>query len=221
MFYKLDKPRKYQNLEYPDDDRDVYESIVCPVNEYHQHAGNRIINVTLKKGQHSEYDIIWTWYGDILIKPHVADVFKEESLTGFQLNDVYWEDGSINKEWSELVITGWGGMAAEGANIVLNYKCDACMYMQYKFKEEPEKLIDEQLWDGSDFFFIWPLPKFIFVNEKVKRILQENNFTGVRLNEERKVISMFEKGETISPGRLSNHYDEKRALEIGGPLGIF
>jgi hypothetical protein len=29
-----------------------------------------------------------------------------------------------------------------------------------------------RLWDGSDFFMVWPLPRFIFVTEKAKNVVE-------------------------------------------------
>jgi hypothetical protein len=64
----------------------------------------------------------------------------------------------------------------------LKYKCEYCNRTQYyDFNNESGIVIDESNWDGSDFFTITPLPKFIFVNKKVKDIIEKSKLKGIKL----------------------------------------
>jgi hypothetical protein len=51
----------------------------------------------------------------------------------------------------------------------------------YTSCECPEQFFDENQWDGSDFFMIWPLPVFIMVTEKVARWFRKRKVKNVRL----------------------------------------
>jgi hypothetical protein len=37
-------------------------------------------------------------------------------------------------------------------------------FLRYTDLRDAEKLIDVTQWDGSDFFMVWPLPRFVFYN---------------------------------------------------------
>jgi hypothetical protein len=76
-------------------------------------------------------------------------------------------------------------------------------------------LIDPQAWDGSDFFMVWPLPRFVFVTDRVVQIIRAEEFTGVDLTE---VTDLEAKSSTLSPGRLSHWFPEARANELGASL---
>ena len=99
--------------------------------------------------------------------------------------------------------------------------CSVCGHLRYTELLNAEQLIDESKWDGSDFFMVWPLPKYVFVTERVVNVIREHHLTGVRivpvseLKPSRHVIPGY------SPGRLSYSMPEKRARELGEPLGIY
>ena len=50
--------------------------------------------------------------------------------------------------------------------------------MNYSDFTNPEFLIDESQWDGSDFFMVWPLPRFIFVSNRGPRLICRHELTG-------------------------------------------
>jgi len=92
--------------------------------------------------------------------------------------------------------------------------------MNYKPPKDFSNLLDEKQWDGSDFFVVWPFPRFIFVTARVAEFIKKNKLTGVRLKKP-KDVEIGEDSVGISPGRLSNRMPEKRAHELGDPLDIF
>jgi len=55
---------------------------------------------------------------------------------------------------SELLVTGWGGLAPEASGIREVGRCGACGYLDYSEIEEPRELVNVKNWDGSDFFMI-------------------------------------------------------------------
>jgi hypothetical protein len=42
-------------------------------------------------------------------------------------------------------------------------------------------LLDQNQWDGSDFFMVWPYPKFIFITARVAEFIKKYKLTGARL----------------------------------------
>jgi hypothetical protein len=81
----------------------------------------------------------------------------------------------------------------------------------------PESLFKERQWDGSDIFIIWPLPRFIFVSDRVARLLRAEEITGVQLT---RLEELPQTPATLSPGRLSYWMPRERARQLGAPLGI-
>ncbi len=95
--------------------------------------------------------------------------------------------------------------------------CPDCGLLVYSSFTNPSELIDTSLWDGSDVFMVWPLPKFIFVSERVAQLVRNHHLTGVVLQRPEELQAT---SGTLSPGRLSYRMPEARARELGGHLGI-
>jgi hypothetical protein len=64
---------------------------------------------------------------------------------------------------------------------------------------------------------VWPLPRFVFVNDKAVNLIREENLTGVRIIETPQIDIFADK---ISPGRLSKWMPVARARALGQRLGI-
>jgi hypothetical protein len=80
--------------------------------------------------------------------------------------------------------------------------------------------VDPAQCDGSDFFMVWPIPKFVFVTEAVADCVRDYQLTGVA----RERSHEYEPGRavtgTLTPGRLSYWMPESRARELGRQAGI-
>jgi len=149
-------------------------------------------------------------------------LFQEEQLTGFSTRSA---KGRIAKTGlpvalTELLVTGWGGMAPEASGIREVYRCQACGHLRYSGLEEPRCLLDVNNWDGSDFFMIWPLSRFRFVTGRVAEVCRKHSITGIALARNfplpsDRVISGY------SPDRLSYYFPTDRAHALGDPLDIF
>jgi hypothetical protein len=170
-------------------------------------------------------DVFWTWGSSCVVTERVADLLRASSLTGFDFAPVRItrvkgrsiDYSKLPKLW-ELKITGWGGMASKESGILLiEARCPECGYSDYGPLEEPEKLIDESAYDGSDFFMVWPLPKYIFVTGRVREFVKHNGLKGSTFIPFNKIDFGY---DGFSPGRLSFYMSKERAKELGGPLGI-
>jgi len=195
------------------------ETVYCTKYPGHQRSGRRFDPLSVNVRGDSLPDFVWTWYSECLIQDSVQRVFREEGLRGYELKPVrmYLNDVSISTPtfW-ELVVTGWGGVASPESGVRLVSECPYCRHRVYSCFNDPKQLIDWSKWDGSDFFMIWPLPRFIFVSDKVAKLVSQR-FSGAELQ----AFDEIRCGKTLTPGRLSYWMPEPRAREIGEPLDIF
>src|SRR5262245_3849532 len=88
---------------------------------------------------------------------------------------------------SELVLTGWAGNASAESGVTLTRYESCCGHITYSGVRSVDKLIDGGQWDGSDFFIVWPMPKFILITQRVADFLQKQRLTGFTLTSIRKL----------------------------------
>lgn len=199
-----------------------YESqkIVCSIFPGHQRA-RRLSPLDMIVPCKSPPDVIFTWMSDCLIQDRTRQFFLEENLTGFTTRParIKLQDTNTPFAVSQLVITGWGGMAPPASGIREVERCLKCGHLRYSAIEEPRELIDPRNWDGSDFFMIWPLPKYYFVTEKVVTVFKQHGLTGVEFSQNFPAPSV-KVTSGYSPGRLSYYMPPDRAHKLGDALGI-
>jgi len=198
------------------------EKVVCPIEKGHQRGGKRLTNLSIALRGGAVEDFVWTWLSECLLQERVLELFRTNGFTGFDVKPVKAKFKHASDHdpprLSELIVTGWAGMASAESGIKLTKECPACGLLRYSRCENPGKLIDVSQWDGSDFFMVWPLPKFIFVTERVAKAIRDNQLTGAVL--ERPADLSFGMAPGFGPGRLSYRMPEQRARELGGALGI-
>jgi hypothetical protein len=222
LFWCLNHPASTARLADWDDKMDI-EGIKCPIDEGHARGGKRLMDLSVVLPAGAAKDFVWTWGSACLAQDHVLKLFQANAFTGYQVKPVKARFKSERAQgpptlW-EIVVTGWAGMAPAESGIKLVERCDGCGYLVYSGCTDPEKLIDVSQWDGSDFFMVWPLPKFIFVTNRVAQIIRDNRLSGVVLKRPRE-LDLSGGSVGISPGRLSRYMPEDRARELGAALGI-
>jgi len=199
-FYALQQP--YPNEEYsvygrPSWDREfgtaswanrvTLESIQCPVNPGHQRPGKRIGDLIVVLPSEKVGDFVWSWHGDYLLTDRVLHLFQEAGFSGFTVKPVEVRPktekgkvlGALPTLW-ELVITGKGGDADPKSGIRLIYTCPHCGMIRYSSFRNGI-IVNEQSWDGSDFFTISGYRKFMLVTERVKKFIIEHGLTNCAL----------------------------------------
>jgi len=233
MFWNLREPDEKSGRYTIDWDKTVdLEQIECPANPNHRRGGKRTteLQVVLKKRR--TFSVMWTWGNECLIQQHILDVFHQQGFTGFQAKPVHARfnrpGATGTPQFWELIVTGWAGLASSESGIRLNQEksCPVCGSLKYSGATNFSRLIDEKNWDGSDFFMVWPLPKFMFVSDRVREFIQRNDIQLTQFVSpedlrpktelDRQMLNMG-----FSPGRLSNWRPEERAHQLGDPLGIF
>jgi len=168
-----------------------WEGIVCPVDPGHQRAGRRVttLHVDIIKSRIVDFSSTLL---DNVITDHALNVLKAAGLTGFTVKPLVIESypkrldpQSVPTLW-ELVVTGKGGHAHPDSGIVLKRKCDACGFVRYSAYENGI-IVDESIYDGSDFFTVTEKPAYILVNERAKSVIENHCLTNVSFIESSKL----------------------------------
>ena len=196
-----------------------FEKIRCPINPGHS-RGRRNSHLDMVVPCDPAPSVIFTWMSECLIQEPTRLIFESEGLSGFSLLPAR---AKIKKTGCpipvhELAVTGWGGVAPDASGIKEVERCRGCGLLVYSRLENPEELIDIRNWDGSDFFIIWPLPRFRFVTERVVEACQRHGITGVAFSQNWPTTRRESTG--YSPGRLSYYMPRERAHYLGNALGI-
>lgn len=203
-----------------------YETIICPLDKGHQRAGKRLDNPPIALPSRKLDDFEWTCLTECLIQDHVLALLRESGLTGFDAKPV---EARLKKPHAEpppklweLVVTGWGGMAPPESGIRLIRSCEGCGSLRYSGVTDADQLIAASQWDGSDFFIVWPLPRFIFISDRAANVIRAARLKGAEI---KPIVSITEGSEFVipgySPGRLSYYLPEARAHDLGDELGIY
>lgn len=194
----------------------------CPDNPGHKRGGRRLNDLTVILPGSRVEDFVWTWQSECLVQTHVLELLRSNGLTGFEVRPVAARFRISSDPppilW-ELILTGWAGQAKRESGIQINQvkSCPECGYLKYTGLIAPEYLIDEGNWDGSDFFMVWPMPRYLFVTERVVEVVHKNYLKGIEVV----AVPELKPTDEFSPGRLSYFMPERRARELGEPLGIY
>jgi hypothetical protein len=200
----------------------AYEIIHCAVDPGHQRGGKRLLdlNVILPDGEVE--DFVWTWQSECLVQESALVRLRSSGFTGFEVKPVsarFLKSTQQPPKLWELVLTGWAGLSKPESGIDLDKSksCEACGHLRYTGLRNPEELIDRSQWDGSDLFMVWPMPRYVFIAERVRDIIREHLITGVQIVP----VSELAKTDGFSPGRLHYYMSDNRARRLGEPLGIY
>ncbi len=223
QFWLLKKPPAPRKFAEWDHGKIETDRIKCPINDGHQRGGKRLSNLSIVIPDGQTEDFVWTWQSQLLLQNRALHLLQEFGVTGFDVKPVtarYKKSTEVPPKLRELVLTGWAGMAnpASGIRLDSTKSCPVCGLLHYTNLARPEYLIDAAQWDGSDFFMVWPLPKFVFVSDKVVQIIREQHLTGLGVE---RVSDMTTGDSGFGPGRLAYWMPENRARELGEPLGIY
>lgn len=198
------------------------ESVVCEAHPEHRRAGKRITPLTIILNGQPKGDLLWTWYGELLLTVKALEKLNEGKISGFEAKpvSVRMASGFAPKValW-ELCVQGWGGVASikSGIKLDLEKSCSECGLLIYSAPETVLDVIDISQWDGSDVFMIWPMPKFIFVTRRFVDIIINNKLSGITISSANRLTLV---GRELSPGRLAYWMPEERARILGDSLGI-
>lgn len=202
---------------------DSDEMVDCPVNPDHRHNGKRVKDLCVVLPEVDVQDFVWTWQSECLIQDRVLQLFRDHGFTGFEVKPVEARFVKSTRKppklW-ELIVTGWAGIAKPESGIQLNEakSCKACGNLEYSGLVNPQELIDKNTWDGSDFFIVWPMTKFIFITDRVVNFVRKSKLVGGIIVP----LSEMKKTGDLSPNLLRyNRMPDERSRQIGEPLGLY
>jgi hypothetical protein len=195
------------------------EIIRCAVDAGHARGGKRlgIEDVTFKKTP-DENALIWTWTRDLIVSNRVLGILNAHGLTGFTADPILARTGvSALSEppMFRLDVTGWGGVASEKSGVTRTKYCVECKYSQYLASTTLEDMFDPRCWDRSDFFFVWPAPRFIIVHERVIELLGKEEIHGWR----EEALSSQRFDGPLTPGTITNWLPEEQVANLRDQAG--
>ncbi len=206
------------------EDRLVYTGMtshveLCPLNEGlpSQHASRRRWDRPLKVigPVRPLTDFEWTVYGDLVVSKNIVSLFQASGFTGadFQPVEIFTTTQTpIGREAFEIRVKGWGGFAPKESGIRVLEECPVCKRRVFSGYTERDNLFHFESWDGSDFFIIWPLPRYIFVTGRVRDAILKSHYTGVRLCRLAELPTPI--SGKLGPGNLLDWFDETKVAEI-------
>jgi hypothetical protein len=227
-FYKLQDDERFPDAEW-DVARIDMTTVTCPLSRGHQRASGRLNDLTIILPSIKIGDFSWTVFSECIVTDRVAKLFRQEALTGYRLSPVHVSGirakgsnvGQVPQLW-ELQLNGWAGIAGPESGIVLRSACEGCGHLVYSTYTDASQLIDPKNWDGSDFFMVWPLPRYVFVTERVRDVVLGEGLSGSELIPVQELESPRTRNiDSLSPGRLRDWMPEGRARQLGEPLGIY
>jgi len=157
-------------------------------------------------------DFEWTVYSDLIISTETARNLNEAGFTGALFFDVEFfttTETPFGRDSVELRAGGWGGMAPKASGIRVIEECTCCGRQVFSGFTDKAKLFDIDAWDGSDFFVIWPLRRFIMITEAVAKHIWDAGYSGVKILRPDELPMVPVKGfDGFSPGSLKSWRDE-------------
>jgi hypothetical protein len=196
------------------------EPIFCEADPGHKRAGRpRPEKVTIPTRPTD--DFVWDWASELFLSEPALRVLVQNRITGFETRpvDVVWSRPTTETppKLFELVITGWGGKASPQSGLKIMKYCPSCRHRVYSVSE-PRRIIDPAMWDGSDFFMVWPLPRYRFVSDRLAKLIREARFSGLALV--RAADVPMRPGATATPGPLTDWMPQQRALELAKKFDV-
>ena len=180
MFYSLEEDDEYPVVEY-DDDKDLFREVECPVFQDHIRMERNDENLSIVLKRKKMGDFVSTADSDWLIPDKTADLFKKHNLSGYKLREVDVSNKVLPfKLWEIIVVSKAKVHPDSGMKKI--FSCEHCGAVIYGASDENTGIIiDESEWDGSDFFTVEENENYIFVTNRVKKIIEDNKLTGVLL----------------------------------------
>ena len=199
-----------------------YERFTCSADRDHTFLTQRIGELSVELPSRPLADFEWTWFSDIFVTQRAVDILSRNNVTGFETRPLMKATYTRRSKGElpqlfELAVTGWGGIAAPAAGVELVEFCPTCRRRVYTIAD-PGRLIDPAVWDGSDLFMVWPLPRYRFASDRFAEIIRRKQISGVKLVRASEIP--VKPGAELRPGWLTELMPEARAFELGEKFGI-
>ena len=179
VFYRLGHDDAYPDVWY-NSKKDHFYGVKCPVFSGHSRAGRNDENLSIVIKRKKMGDFVYTAFCDWLITDKTAEIFEKEGLTGYKLREVDVANKVLPFKLLEIIVLGKAQIHPD-SGVREIYRCEHCdLVMHRAFNDSTGIIIDENSWDGSDFFMM-EVYGYVFVTERVKKVIEEHKLTGVEL----------------------------------------
>lgn len=195
------------------------ETTLCPRNPKHAAKSRWPRPLKVIGAVNAMTDFEWTVYGDVLVSNEIANAIRQAGLSGVEFQSVELfttTETPIGRDAFEMRVEGWGGIARPDSGVRVVEQCPFCNRRVFSEYTSPEKLFDIECWDGSDFFVIWPLPRYIMVTGSVRSHILREDYSGVIV----RPLKHLPKGMpgTLTPGSVKDWFEGERARRIEGEI---
>ena len=139
--------------------------------------GARVGKVSIKIRKRVTSEFLWSWLpGTVFVTAEVVKALQQARIIGCLFYPVEIVNTKFEvPEIFELVITGKAGSTARNSQISIIDSCKVCGRVQYS-PIIHGIYIDPENWDSSDICTITEYPTYILMSEKVKDVLESENF---------------------------------------------
>ncbi len=216
-----------RRLTASDTVEDGQEVRVCPsTSGMSQHRSIRRTQDLALEVSHRKREELMIWSIDGLVMHNrLLDEFERKGFTGLRRRPatVRFRDGYLSMDYSEAIVTGWGGHARVESGIRLTEECAGCGSRRYTGLEDSSELIDWKQWSGDDFFIVWPLPNYRMITSRVADELASLGIRSYHLGspsdlERRAQPDGLSVGYSVGP--VSEHLPEDVALKYSNAYGL-
>src|SRR5436190_774981 len=130
---------EYFRLESPDSQRLLAsgkrmapdEITLCPITEgMNQHRCSRAMGDLRLEVKHNDTEqlLIFAWLESPVVHARLLEEFAKRGFSGYRLRPatVRFRNGDLSCDYSELIVTGWAGVAPPESGIQLIEACSGC-----------------------------------------------------------------------------------------------
>jgi len=139
--------------------------------------GARFGKLSFKVSKPIASKFLWSWEpGTVFMPDDIVRTLKRAGITGCLFYPIEIPNTKIEvPDIFELVVTGKAGFAEKKSNISIINHCESCDRTEYS-KISNGIYVDRANWDGTDICKIKEYPTYVLVSEKVKIVLESNDF---------------------------------------------
>jgi hypothetical protein len=219
-FFAIDDPEDLRDKEMAmiaDDSRPT-PWVRCPVDAKHDRGG--WYDPFVLKLRSAPKDFVCGWGTGQQCSAKVKDRIEAAGLTGVRFREVpvkvAYKGHRETFPYYGLEPMGFAGLPPLEAGLRQLEHCPACKF-RYLQIDNLKQLVNPSTWDGSDFFWVWPLSNVLLMSERAANFFRAQNFTGVRVIRENEINFSWNRFGAMP---LADRYDAETAKKLAAAIGI-
>jgi hypothetical protein len=219
-FYAIADPKDLRDSEMARVDRESRPMpwVRCPVDPTHDRGGG--YDPFVLKLRSPPKDFISGWATGHQCSAQVKERIEAAGLTGVRFREttikIAYKGRRETLSYFDLEPMGFAGLPPRDAGLRQLAHCPACKY-RYLQIDNLKQLVNPSAWDGSDFFWVWPLSSVLLMSERAANLFKAQNFSGVRVIREDEIYFSWNRFGAM---QLSDRYDDETAKKLAASIGI-